>query len=239
MLHYPIEMLNSPNLTDKMLISKEIKMNDRMQNIADRLQALDTENITEEKRNKKKRKLQRASEIVNELFLRFLNTRQNFTATAYAWADIAPLKEDSGLDSKIIKNRLFQLAIQDVKHWLELCSDKHSQIKAIIKGHQHYIENTILSDRRVIVYTLSTGMDTCYFKDYPQPDKSLLLTTQEKIKQAFLRKSGCNGMAITEEYPFYAQKEIRFSQITPNGTIQPLSEKDTKLSTEDNPIIPI
>ncbi len=242
----PIEMLNSPNPTDRMLISKKVEMSRRMQDVSSRLRDPDV-STTENK-------LLRACVRINALVTGSSEAREAWRGgTAYNWADVTPyqeerfidqdtgkpmrrliIDEDTGLpiyESTMLQSlgdREWRYHPEDIKHYLRLSSDERSRIKIIFKGHQHEISNASwpMLDGRIVISTLSIAMEDPFTHHSfdEQPDKTLILTTEEKVrdwtKRALFRHYGCSKITETDEFSVYESGTYR---VVPEGGSRVLS----------------
>lgn len=189
----PSEMLQSPEFTKKLPVSKKGRLSQRIVNLS-KDTCIDSVKFL---------KLCIAADIISQLYEEDDYDNQ---LTKYNWGDMGHSTHlgDAG-------QRKWKLSPQDVKAYLRVCSPNHP-VKMIFRGHehlkQHHTINSKTAKEKIIVSTMPIGMDThnYYIKNYPnQMDTCYILTTAGRIrnwsKQAYLRNPGESVVEITPYYP--------------------------------------
>lgn len=200
----PTELLDSPETFAQMIVSKEIKLSERVKNIevdpkADYQAQLDK---TKDKGERKKLKLLLAAQKIKDLVAKWTEAKKYIhqPITIYNWGDMGTHShmEDPGY-------RHWKLSPADAKNYLRLCS-AHHKVKLVFRGHEHRKQHHE-HNGKVVVSTMPVGMDvTAYARHIPgQLDTAYILTAAPKVKDwtknAYLRAIGESTKEITKPYP--------------------------------------
>lgn len=201
----PQELLNSPQSYHYCIVPKVIHISQRIKQIQAKLingtdyrQLLVNMNDKQERRQiKQKIAAKRIIKLIEQD--NHLNGQRDIST--YYWGDMTEEEYSYVGDPGA---RQWGLTVKDVKHYLRLSSLDH-RVKRIYRGHQHKIQYFVDSDR-IIVTTLSVGMDSIYSKSLPyQPDTVHVLYTAPKVKdwqkQSYLRECGQTTQNVTDRMP--------------------------------------